>query len=401
MMAILPSGWDLVKIGDHLKVIGGYAFKSSDFEENGHPVVRISNLRHNSVELSKCARIPDHKLNKGKRFRIEPGDTLIAMSGATTGKLGYVPDDLIEDWYLNQRVGIFRIEEGSAIDKIYLRFLLSSDAYQTHIWDLASGVAQPNISGKQLESANIPLPPLAEQKRIAKILDVVDNLRAKRRTALAQLDTLLQSTFLDLFGDPVSNPKGWARHQLVDIAVKITDGEHLNPEFSEMGMPIVMAKNVLEVGVDLESAKWVESVLGERFRRKCGPEKGDILLVSRGATIGRMCVVDTDQSFCLMGSVILIKLREDLTNPSFLSGFLKHPATRRTLYRTSGSSAQQAVYLKDVKRLTCMLPPLDLQCRFATIAEPIEQQKARHREHLAQLDILFASLQQRAFKGEL
>lgn len=164
---------------------------------------------------------------------------------------------------------------------------------------------------------------------------------------------------------------------------------------------MVMAGNVLETGVDLKNAKHVKVPLGERFRRKCGPEKSDILLVSRGATIGRLCVVDTDKAFCLMGSVILVKVRKDLTDAAFLSGFLKHPAMRRALYRTSGSSAQQAIYIKDVRKLRCIVPPLDLQSRFATIVESVERQKDRQHAHLDELDTLFASLQSRAFRGDL
>ncbi|MCX8496196.1 MAG: restriction endonuclease subunit S [Akkermansiaceae bacterium] len=185
-----PMGWEMAAMGSQLKVIGGYAFKSEDFQETGSPVIRISNLNKDSIDLDGCARIPKAKIGKGEKFRIIAGDTLIAMSGATTGKLGLVPDDLNDEWYLNQRVGAFRIPDISRIDREYLRALLASPFYQRHVLNLAGGAAQPNISGKQLESAEIPLPPLPLQQKFAAIVESVERQKTTQRAHLAELDAL-------------------------------------------------------------------------------------------------------------------------------------------------------------------------------------------------------------------
>lgn len=188
-----PMGWEVAAMGDQLNVIGGFAFKSEDFADEGVPVVRISNLNRDSIDLDDCARIPRAKVGKGEKFRIHPGDTLIAMSGATTGKLGFVPDDLTDDWFLNQRVGAFRIPSDSLLHREYLRALLASPFYQQHVLNLAGGAAQPNISGKQLESAVIPLPPLPLQRRFAAIVESVERQKARQRAHLAELDALFAS----------------------------------------------------------------------------------------------------------------------------------------------------------------------------------------------------------------
>ncbi len=247
----------------------------------------------------------------------------------------------------------------------------------------------------------IPLPPLPEQRRIAAVLDKADALRARRRESLAQLDELTQSIFIEMFGDPVTNPKGWPKQTLGELTEKITDGEHLNPDFSEFGMPIIMAGNVLEDSVDIFGAKKVTEALGDRFRVKCKPELGDLLMVSRGATIGRMCAVKTLEAFCLMGSVILIKVKKDKVNTDFVASLLKYPDMRRTLYKTSGSSAQQAIYLKDLKNLSCMIPPLEYQQHFSERMTVVSAQKKLQQNKLAELGSLFSSLQHRAFRGEL
>jgi type I restriction enzyme, S subunit len=188
-----PKGWEVTKIGNHVKVLGGYAFKSADFREEGFPIIRISNLKGDSIDLTDCARVPAELLGKGSRFKLHPDDTLIAMSGATTGKLGCVPNNLDFDLYLNQRVGAFRVPEECLVHQQYLRSLLGSPFYQQHVWNLAGGAAQPNISGKQLESAIIPLPPLDLQQRFAEIVSSVEEQKAKMRKHLEQLDDLFAS----------------------------------------------------------------------------------------------------------------------------------------------------------------------------------------------------------------
>jgi type I restriction enzyme, S subunit len=166
-------------------------------------------------------------------------------------------------------------------------------------------------------------------------------------------------------------------------------------------MSIVMAGNVLDDRIDLKNCKKVETSVGNRFRRKCDPTLGDLLVVSRGATIGRLCVVGTSEPFCLMGSVILVRPRKEVMDSQFLRAFLKHPVTQRVLYNTSGSSAQQAMYLKDLKRLVSYVPPVAIQREFARRVAALENLKTAHRASLAELDTLFSALQYRAFRGEL
>jgi type I restriction enzyme S subunit len=287
-------------------------------------------------------------------------------------------------------------------DRIHAKFLYHwLRTNRAYLDSLGNGATFKEVSKTVVSRIEILIPPLAEQRRIAEILDRTETLRVKRRTVLAKLDTLTQAIFIDMFGDPATNPKGWRRNALCEITCRITDGEHLNPVFSVAGMPMVMAGNVLDDLVDLPAAKKVDPALGEKLRKKCSPEKGDLLLVSRGATIGRLCSIDFTDRFCLMGSVILIKPDRGLLDNKYLSALLKHPLMAEKLYSASGSSAQQAIYLKDIKGLSCPLPPLSLQHEFTRRVAAVEKLKATHRASLAEMDALFASLQHRAFRGEL
>jgi len=185
--------FEFSELGTVVKVIGGFAFKSEDFSEIGFPVIRISNLVNGSVDLSDAVKISPEKLKKGAAFQINPTDILMAMSGATTGKIATVGHIANSPIYQNQRVGNFRITNISKINTAYLLGILQSQFYQSHIWNLAGGAAQPNISSGQLESALIPLPPLPLQQTFATRIAAIEALKATHRRALAALDALFAS----------------------------------------------------------------------------------------------------------------------------------------------------------------------------------------------------------------
>ena len=362
------------------------------------PVLRAGNITDEGLRFDDLVFVPAERISAKQRIRRH--DVVIAASSGSLDVVGKAAPALAD---YEGGFGAFCkvLRPGPKVNPGYFAHYFKTQDYRRRMSALAAGVNINNLRNEHLDEMKIPLPPLPEQQRIAEVLDRAEALGAKRRAALGQLDTLTQSIFLDMFGDPVSNPKGWPRHPLGEVAHKITDGEHLNPDFSPSGMPIVMAGNVLDDRIDFDNAKAVEWELGNKFRMKCDPERGDLLLVSRGATIGRQCVVDSDRDFCLMGSVILIKPQKERVDFRFLSTFLRHPASQSALYKTSGSSAQQAIYLKDLRNLNCVLPPIDLQREFARRVAAVEKLKAAHRASLAELDALFAALQHRAFRGEL
>ena len=124
-----------------------------------------------------------------------------------------------------------------------------------------------HVTREMVDNPEIPVPTINEQRRIAAILDAADALRVKRRATLTKLETLSQSIFRQIFGDPISNSKNWPQHVLRDLTKKITDGEHLNPEFVPSGMPMVMAGNVLDDFVDIQKAKKVDPVFCIRKSR--------------------------------------------------------------------------------------------------------------------------------------
>jgi type I restriction enzyme S subunit len=161
-------------------------------------------------------------------------------------------------------------------------------------------------------------------------------------------------------------PEGWVWASLDQLTSKITDGEHISPTTTHNGEPLLSAKDVQDNGVLFEDAKFVTTEDAEKFRLRCDPEYGDILIVSRGATIGRTCRVQTKRYFCLMGSVILAK-PVHLLESRCLSASLKSRELQKAMIALSGSTAQQAIYIRDIKSLPIPLSPLAEQ--LAIIAE--------------------------------
>lgn len=162
----MKAGWELKKLGEVCGFQNGFAFKSNLFREAGYPILRISNIQNESIEYRKVVYFQpeDYKENLDK-YRVVKGDLLIAMSGGTTGKIGFNTSEQL--YYLNQRVGKF--EPYDCVSKQYLFYFLSTRVEEN--LRISAGSAQPNLSTEQINNFEIPLPPLHEQKHIVGILD--------------------------------------------------------------------------------------------------------------------------------------------------------------------------------------------------------------------------------------
>ena len=278
-------------------------------------------------------------------------------------------------------------------EKVDLAFLVAA-LKGANFSSIITGVAQPQITRQSLARLKIPLPPLSEQKRIAGILDAADALRAKRREALAQLDTLLQSTFLDLFGDPVTNPKGWGGHPLDHIA-KISTGNTPPSRLEGMfdgDIPFVTPGDLKETWV--QTKRTVTNAGAENSRTVT---KGATFVCCIGATIGKMGKAIKTSAF--NQQINAIEWKPDVVVSDYgleMMRFFKAKIVK------NGASTTLPILKKSLfQKIQVPTPPLPLQQRFAAIVEKVEAQKARMHGQLTELDTLFAALQQRAFNGEL
>ena len=298
----------------------------------------------------------------------------------------------------NQGFKSFVPKEGYLHAKFLYWWLRTNRSY---LETLGNGATFKEVSKAVVSRIKIPLPPVAEQRRIAEVLDRAEALRAKRHAALAQLDTLTQSIFLDRFGDPTTNPKGMTVVRLSDVTTRITDGVHQKPDYTESGVPFISVKDITTGVLSFNDCKFISREDHNKFTKRCGPEKSDILYTKVGATYGRPALVDTEREFSIYVSVCLIKPQKKLVDPMFLCATLGTTAVKGQADKRIKGIGVPDLHLDQIQSFLIPLPSLSEQRDFARCVVAVEKAKATHRASLAELDALFAVLQHRAFRGEL
>ncbi|MDE0258583.1 MAG: restriction endonuclease subunit S [Gammaproteobacteria bacterium] len=289
-------------------------------------------------------------------------------------------------------------------DGAYLLHWVRSPGFVGEMVRRAKGASYPAVSDRIVRESKIPLPSLDEQKRIAGILDAADALRAKRREALDQLDTLLQSTFLDMFGDPVTNPMSWPEVALGAHTSKIGSGATpLGGEaaYKKDGIALIRSKNVHDGHFSQHGLAFIDDQQAARLDGVV-VELDDVLLNITGASVARVCRAPHCVLPARVNQHVAIIRSTNGFDQRFLEQCLLFPSMKRWLLRIAGAGATREAITKDaIKRLMVIQPPRNEQDRIAAIVQSVERQKAHQRAHLAELDTLFASLQSRAFRGDL
>ena len=387
-----------VSLIDVCAIKNGYAFKSSEFKDSGTPLIRISSFNNGPVYFDdRTVYVENEYLESKSTFKVEKGDVLIALSGATTGKYGLYTHD--KPSLLNQRVGLLKSGVSQDLDDKYFYFYLS--VLQKKIFRKAGGAAQPNISTKEISEFTIPLPQIDQQKKIVAVLDAADAYRQKTKTLIEKYDELTQSLYMDMFGDPVSNPKGWEITLLSNACSKITDGTHDTPDRLKEGVKFITGKHIRPYVIDYDNSDYVDKDVHEIIFRRCNPELGDVLYTNIGVNLGTAAVNKVKYEFS-MKNVALLKPKRDLIIGRYIEYFLNSENMKKKIvWIGSLGGAQQFLSLTLLRRLKINLPPLNLQNQFADKVQAIEAQKAQAQASLAQAEDLFNSLLQRAFKGEL
>ena len=289
-------------------------------------------------------------------------------------------------------------------DRVIQKYLLHYLRANEHkIAALGTGSTFKAITIKELRSIKIPLPSLEEQKRIATILDAADELRQKDKALIAKYDEFTQSLFLDMFGDPVTNPMKWDELKLENVCTKVTDGTHHSPKPRNSGYPYVTAKHIKPFKLDFgKKPTYVDETAHNEIYKRCTPEFGDVLYIKDGATTGVACINTFDKPISMLSSLALLKLKSDIINNHYLCHWLNHGGVKEKLITQFMSGAAIKRYtLKKISSFVLPIPPFDLQSRFSEQVQTIGDQKAIAQASLNKSEDLFNSLLQKAFKGEL
>ncbi|MHC5713117.1 MAG: restriction endonuclease subunit S [Nostoc sp.] len=287
----------------------------------------------------------------------------------------------------------------SNVDRKFLFHFLRQPKMVDYANSRAVGVNLPRLSPSVLANFEIPIPPLEEQRRIAEVLDRAQEIRSKRREAIAQLDTLTQAIFLEMFGSPDSILNLWKVKKLGDLLDFLTTGSRgWAAHYAESGDLFLRIQNVRWDELVLNDIAFVKTPQTVEARRT-KVEPGDVLL-SMTADLGRTAVIPEDIRNAYINQHLAI-LRTKSIHPQFLSSYFASPSGRRQVQGRNRQAVKAGLNFDDVRSFMIPCPPNDLQKEFAHRVEAVEKLKAAHRASLSELDTLFASLQHRAFRGEL
>ena len=353
-----------------------------------------------SGPLADTARsfITEEAIGESATNRV-PAGTVLLVTRTSVGKVALAAMELC----FSQDITAIT-PDPHCLDRSYLVHFLRTK--QPHLERRARGATIKGVTREVVANLAIPLPPLDQQKRIAGTLDAADALRAKRREAIAQLDTLLQSTFLDMFGDPVTNTMGWEVKPLNELlGEKSTNGAYYPKDaYSSVGTRMVHMANAFYGVVNPNEVKRVDAPLADI--EKYGLLPTDILVSRRSLNYkgsAKPCLIpETDEPLIFESSLIRVRPDRERVLTIYLFHYLLNDRARtKYVFPLVTRSTISGISQSNLMKVKVVLPPLDLQHRFAAIVESIEHQKASQHAHLAELDTLFASLQSRAFRGDL
>jgi type I restriction enzyme, S subunit len=355
--------------------------------DKGGRLARTSTLGESEVSSTKVQFTPEHVLVGKLRPNLGKIATVEAHGVASTDILPLLP--------------------GSHLDQRYLLQFLRQRRVVDHLTSLATGANLPRLAPKSLLATALPVPPMEEQRRIAGILDRVDGLRTKRRDSIARLDDLVQSVYSDAFVAQAA--ADWEPLTVADLAAPGKNSVRTGPfgsqllkeEFTERGVAVIGIDNTAGNSFVWGERRYISEAKYRQLERYT-VAPGDVLITIMG-TNGRVAIVPEDIPLAINTKhLCCITLDHSRCLPDFLRAtFLWNPDARKYLDATTKGAIMGGLNMGIIKALPVHLPPIGVQREFAQRARAIEGQKERYRAQLAELDRLFASLQARAFHGEL
>ena len=388
--------WPTVAIGDIASLLrNGMSIKQTP-DAGGLPITRIETIASGIVNLSRCGYAGlDREACAG--WLLQEGDILISHinSMAHLGKCAIYEKRGIEVVH-GMNLLNFRVDPRVAHPRYILHALRSKQFIAQISTIVKKSVNQASFNISTFKGLEIPLPPLEEQRRIAAILDVVDELCRKRQRALHCLSQLGQAIFIEMFGDLLlSNEQAVALGEVCDVR----DGTHDSPKYVDAGFPLLTSKNFSSGSIDYTGAKLIAEADFTNINKRSRVDKGDIVMPMIG-TIGGPVIVDFDPDFAIK-NVALIKFTDSPMNPEFIREALDGRLFRSHVASLGRGGTQKFISLGDIRCFKIPLPSVSQQNLFARRVCRLRAERARHSQALKISEALFSSLQYRALSGEL
>lgn len=394
----VEMSWEKLKISDFTSVITGGtpSTTKTEYWENGH-IPWLNSGALNQEIITESENFITQAGLENSSTRMMPKDTiLIALTGTTTGVVGYLSFEACA----NQSVtGIL---PSNKHHPKFLYYYLKSIREQ--ILEASYGGAQKHISQAFVKELLIPLPPLATQKRIADILDTADALRRKDQELLTKYDQLAQAIFIDMFGDPVKNEKGWEVKKLGEVTLKIGSGSTPTggkTAYKEKGISLIRSMNVYDFAFKYKDLAYIDDIQAKKLNN-VEVKSMDILFNITGASVCRCSIVpDKILPARVNQHVSIIRVKDDVLNPIFLNHLLVSNQVKNNLLGigAGGGAVMEAITKDQLENFEIIIPDFKRQNEFAQKIKLLDAQKTiQSNSHSTSL---FSSLIQQAFNGIL
>jgi type I restriction enzyme, S subunit len=383
-----PSGGD-VQTGPF-----GSQLHVSDYSENGTPVVMPQDISNGTISTDGITRVDETHVARLARHRVRIDDILFSRRGDVARFA--VITEREAGWLCG--TGCMRVRLASKdVDARYLYRFLSQSVVRGWLELHAKGITMANLNGKILQALPLAFPPLPEQKRIAAVLDAADALRAKRRAAIAKLESLTQAIFIDMFGDPVHNARRWPVQKFRELG-SLDRGISTNrprnaPEFLGGTYPLVQTGEIVNCDGYVRSYTSTYSEVGLRQSKMWPP---GTLCITIAANIAKTGILTFPA--CFPDSIVGFRAASPATT-EYVRVWLSF--LQKSLEDNAPESAQKNINLGMLRELEVPCPPGNMREQFAQRLAVTTQLRQIERKAMANLDALFSCLQHQAFRGEL
>jgi type I restriction enzyme, S subunit len=402
----IPTHWPLASLGTLLTFLtSGSRGWAAYYTTEGDLFLRIQNVGRNKLLLDDIAFVRAPDTTEARRTQVQTGDVLLSIT-ADLGRTAVIPEGMSRA-FINQHLALLRLHDD--VDPYFVSAFLASPAGQVQIGGLNRQGVKAGLNFDDIRSIYIPLPPLPEQRRIASILDKADAIRRKRQRAIARMEDFLCSVFLEMFGDPVINPKGWNAGTIDDIVTNPKEDIRCGPFGTQLKVHEIVTAGVPLLGIEnVHNDRFVPAIKKFLTERKAEELSrfnacpGDVLITRMG-TIGRACVVP-NSTMAARISYHLFRIRPNSQKclPEFLAATICRSGTfQNQLNRLAHGAIMDGLSTGMLREVVFLLPPIENQCQYLGIIRKMELLLTKVENAAQSADKLFNSLSYLAFRGEL
>jgi type I restriction enzyme S subunit len=393
--------WPLVEIGELVQKISTWnPMKSESIEQFNYVDLSSVDKDRKIIDLGSVPKVFTNEAPSRARQLLQSNDVLVSTVRPNLNGVAKVPSNL-NGATASTGYCVLR-GESEKLDSKYLYFWVQTNLFVLDMISKSTGANYPAVSDKIIKQSKIPLPPLDEQKRIAAILDKADTIRRKRQQAINLADDFLRSAFIDMFGDPVTNSKGFTKGTIRDFVETANYGSSGKASESDGEYPILRMGNITyKGGWDFTNLKYID--LSEKDKPKYLAQKGDLLFnrTNSKELVGKTAVFEEDKPMAIAGYLVRIRANERGNN-YYLSAYLNSAHGKKTLVGMCKSIVGMAnINAQEVQNIKIVLPPIQLQNEFEKIVKATKQKLKNFDKSSDLLNDNFNSLSQKAFAGEL